>query len=77
MRIRSVQEVRQEIKECLEERRYYIDCANLHKGKGYWSWGDPSYVPKINECNHHMHNLHLELNRIKIREWEKRAGIYK
>lgn len=77
MRIRSVQEVRQEMKECLEELRYYIDCANLHKGKGYWSWGDPSYVPKINECNHHMRNLYLELNRIKIREWERRAGIYK
>lgn len=54
-----------------------MDCANLHRGKGYWSWGDPSYVPKINECSHHMRNLHLELNRIKIREWERRAGVRK
>lgn len=73
MRIRSVQEVEQEIKVCLEEYRYYCECANLHKGMGYYSWGDPSYIPKMNKCIRHLYNLNLELNRSRIREWERRA----
>lgn len=75
MRIRKRQEIEQEIQECLEELRDYYRRANPHKGKGYWGWGDPSYVPKMNECTRHLHNLKLELNRSKIKEWERRAGI--
>lgn len=74
MRIRSVQEVEQEIRDCLEEYRYYYNCAKPHKGNGYWGWGDSSYVSKMNECTHHLRNLKLELNRSRIREWERRAG---
>lgn len=75
MRVRKIQEVEREIQDCLEERREYYRRANPHKGRGYWSWGDSSYVPKINECTRHLCNLKLELNRSKIKEWERRAGV--
>ena len=75
MRVRTVEEVYKEMKECNEEWKYYLECANLNNGKGYWTWGDPSYVPKMNACLRHRKNLYLELNRIKIREWEQRAKL--
>lgn len=75
MRIRTVEEVHKDMKECMEEWNYYLECANLHKVDRYWTWGDPSYVPKMNACLAHLRNLHLELNRIKIREWEQRAKL--
>lgn len=73
MRVRSVIEIQKEIEESLSEYDYLFRCAQLHHGKGYLAFGNPSVIPQMNAVQCHLKNLQLELNRSRIKEWGKRA----
>lgn len=73
MRIRTKEEVEAEFRETMEEYHEAFRLACPNRGHGYFGWRCPQYVPKMNEAIVHIKNLYLELNRIKIRDWENRA----
>lgn len=67
---RSIEEIEKEIRETIAEHDDLVECAGLYRTeKGYWEWKNPLLIRRINECKDHLHNLKLELNRAKQRQW--------
>lgn len=73
MRIRPIDEIQKEIEESLREYDYLFRCAQLNCDRGYWTFGNLSVIPEMNKVTRHLKNLKLELNRSRLKEWERRA----
>ena len=58
---RSVKEIKQEIEEC-------EDAVKALYGKRYM-------LDDVNKIINHLHNLYLELNRAKQRDWIERSKL--
>lgn len=70
MRCRSVSEIQKEIKDTKREKFDLIDRAG-YSNHGTWRWRDPSLIKEINAKSKRIHNLYLELNRVKQKMWGK------
>lgn len=69
---RSIEEIQKEIQEVNAEHDYLIECGGLYRTeKGYWEYKNPLVIRYINENRARIHNLKLELNRAKQRQWGK------
>ena len=69
MRNRHPDEIKKDLEDCREEMRHLYDCAQVHKGHGHWTYGNPSVFREMNEVRSRIRNLHLELNRVRQRSW--------
>lgn len=69
MRNRHLDEIKKDLEDCREEMQYLYDCAQVHKGHGHWTYGNPAVFREMNEVRSRIRNLHLELNRVRQRSW--------